>query len=100
MRSYFGYHFVDDAYVGKGASGHDEIVASSRSVSVEIFLFDTFLLEKTGGRRGDGDVSSWRDVICRDGVSEDCQNIGVSDRFYFRKFFLSVFEERGIVYIG
>jgi hypothetical protein len=50
LRTYFRYHFIDYADVSEGASGHNEVVTSPRPVSVEIFLFNTFLLEETGSR--------------------------------------------------
>jgi hypothetical protein len=43
LGAYFGDHFVDDADIGEGSPCHDEVIASSGSVRVEVFLFDAFL---------------------------------------------------------
>lgn len=72
-------HFVGDANIGKGSSCHDEVVAPSGAIGVEIFLFDALGFQESGSWRGACDVAGGRDVVCCDRIAKHCQNVCVFD---------------------
>ena len=74
-------HSVLDADVGKGSSGHDEIIASSSAVCVEILLLDALLFEEAGCWRCPSNVSCRRNVIGSDRITKNCQNVGIFNGF-------------------
>lgn len=60
LRSYFALiHLVDDSDISKGSSGHDKVITSPGSISVEIFLLNASSFQETGSRGGSRNVSSW-----------------------------------------
>ena len=73
MRSHFAFHhLVSDPDISESASGHNQIVASTRSISVEIFLFNAPFLEEAGSWRRSRDVASWRYMVRGYGVTKNC----------------------------
>ena len=89
--------FVDNSDIGKSASSHDQIVSSSCSISVKVFLFNAFLLKESSSWRVYRDISSWRYMICRDGVSKQSQNVSILNFSYFRQLFFGRFKEWGVM---
>ena len=71
--------FIDDSGISKGTSGHDFEVTSAGTIRVEVSLLDAMLHEIAGGRGLLGDLTSGRDVIGRDGVSQVQQAVGALD---------------------
>ena len=71
VRTNFAFHhFVGDPNIGKGASSHNKIVSSSSTIRVEIFLLNIPFFQETSSRRRHGNISSRRNVISSDGISE------------------------------
>ena len=57
LRSSFGCQFIDDSGVGEGAFGHNLVVTSSGSISIEINLFNASVGEISGSRGVLGDAA-------------------------------------------
>ena len=82
-------HLVGYANIGESSSGHDEVVSSSSSISVEVLPIDASFLEETGSRRRASDVACRGNMISRDGVSEDRKDICILDGLNLGDFFLN-----------
>jgi len=89
-------HFVDQPDIGKSTSGHDFIIASARSIRVEVLLFNALRKQVLGSWRCLWNVASWRNVVSGDGVSEVAQAVCIGDAVA-RLDFLSHFLEEGRV---
>lgn len=94
------HHLVDYSNISKRSSCHDQVIASPRTICIEISLFDSPLLQKSSCWRWHWYIACRWDVICGDGISEDCQNVGTVDRFDFGESLFCCFEERRIVDVG
>lgn len=101
LRAHLAIHeLVNDTGVGKGASGHDLIVASSSPVGVEVLFGDSFFQEELGGRGIGSDSTGGRDVVSRDAVSEEAQDVGVLDILDHGKVMFHGLEEGRVVDVG
>lgn len=72
-------HEVLDAHVGEGAAGHDEVIAATAAVAVEIGLRDAVVGEEAAGGAGFLDGSGRADVVGGDAVAEDAERAGTFD---------------------
>lgn len=93
-------HLVTDTDVGEGSSGHDEIVASSGAVGVEVLGVDAVGLEPLGGGGGSGDLAGRRDVVGGDGVTNVEEAVGALDVGDNWEFLGHTGEEGGLVDVG
>ena len=66
------HHLIDNSNICKGSSGHDEVIASPCTISIEISFFDPSLLQKSGSRRWDWDVARRWDMVSCDRISKNC----------------------------
>ena len=73
------HHLVDEADVSEGSTSHDLIVTSARAVRVEVLGRDVAVSEVASCRGILGDLTSRRDVISRDGVSNIQEAVGTID---------------------
>ena len=94
------HHLVDKTDVGEGATGHDLIVTSAGAVGVEVLSSDTTLCKEAGGRGILSDLTSRRDVIGGDGVTNVKEAAGVLDASDGRDISLSGLEEGRVVDVG
>lgn len=51
LRSNLRYHLINYSSVSKGSSSHNLVISSSSTISIEIFLFNSSLLQISGSRR-------------------------------------------------
>ena len=73
------HHLVDEADVSESSACHDLIVTSARAIRVEVLGRDVALSEVASGRRILGDLTSRRDVISCDGVSDVQEAVSTID---------------------
>ena len=73
------HHLVDEAHVSESSTSHDLIVTSARAIGVEVLGRDIAVCEVASGRGILGDLTSRRDVISRDGVSDIQEAVGTLD---------------------
>lgn len=71
--------FVHQSDVGEGTSCHDEIIATSSSIGVEIFWFNSLLFKPSCSAGGLGNVPSWRNMVSSDRVTEKTEDVGIFD---------------------
>lgn len=93
-------HSVENANVGKSASGHDQIVSSPGSIGVEIFLLNAFGFEEARSRRVSSNISSRRNMISSNRISKYGQDVCILNRLKLRQLFLNWLEEWRIMDIG
>lgn len=93
-------HFVLDSDVGECALGHYDVVASSCSISVEIFLLDSVACEPFGGSRVAGDVTCRRNVVGSNIVAYVYEAVCVLDAVDWSKFLFCASYERRVGDIG
>ena len=87
------HHFVKNSNICKSASGHDQVVASSGSVCVEISFLDSSFFEEPGSRRWEGNISSGGDVVSRDGISKKSKDMSIFNFLNFGESLFNWFEE-------
>ena len=68
---------VDEADVGEGTTSHDLVVTSAGTVGVEVLGGNTLLLEVASSGRVGSNLTSRRDVISGDGVTDVKEHVGV-----------------------
>jgi len=84
---------VDKSDVGEGTSGHNFVITSSGTISVEVLLFNSLLLEESSSRRVLGDITSRGNVISGDGVTKVKETVSILDILDFGKGQFSLLEE-------
>src|SRR5690606_30664631 len=68
-----------DADVGEGAAHHHFVVATARTVGVEVFLGDLVFHQPLAGRAVRLDRTGGADVVGGDRIAEDGERLGVDD---------------------
>ena len=76
------HHFVAQTGIGKGATHHDFMIAAPRAVGIEIADGNALLLQIPPRRAFGTDGAGWRDMVGRDGITEERENTHL-----FRQFF-------------
>ncbi len=95
-----GQHLVLDADVGKRATHHHAVIATTRTVGVEVLLRDAMLFKVLAGRRAFLDRASRRDVVGRDVVTQQRQQARTDDVATRLGFGRDVLEVRRILHVG
>ena len=93
-------HEVLDADVGKGAAGHDEVIATAAAEAVEVGLRDVVFEQEAACRAGFLDRTSWADVIGGDAVAEDAERTCAFDLGDITGGHAEVSEERRMLDVG
>ena len=90
-------HEVLDADIGKSAAGHDAVVAAARSVTIEVRRLDAVFDQIFPRRRSCFDRASRRNVVGRDGITENTERTRSSDVGDLPRVHGEVFEERRVL---
>src|SRR5260370_24917663 len=91
---------IVQANIAKGAAYHHLVVATPRSIGVEVALFDAMLDQELPGGAGSRKVASRGDVVRRHRGVDHHQHPRAADvprALWFRRHIL---EERGFLYVG
>lgn len=85
LGAFSGGELVDESDIGESTSGHDFVISSSSTVSVEILGLNTSLLEVSCSRRVLGDLTSRRDVIGGNRISNIEKSLSINNILNFRE---------------
>jgi hypothetical protein len=69
------HHFINNSNISKCSSSHNQIISSSRSISIKIFLFNSSLFQKSSSWRINWYISSRRYMISSYWVPKNSQYI-------------------------
>lgn len=76
LRSYFSFHhFVNYSYVCKCSTSHNQIISSSRSISIKIFLLHSSLLQEPCCRRVYRNISCRWNMISSNRITKNSQYV-------------------------
>lgn len=101
FRAHFSIQeLVNQADIGKSASSHHLIIATSATVGIEIFPINSTLKEILCSRAVLGDASGGRNMICGYTVTKNKQAEGIIHSMWTRWIHSHVLEVRRLVNIG
>ena len=95
-----GDHQILDADIGKGAAGHDAVVAAARSVAVEIDEIDAVLDEILSGGRRLLDAARRGDMVGGHAVAKNAERARALDFGDVTGLEAEVLEERRLLDVG
>ena len=93
-------HEVLDADIGKGATGHDAVIATAAAIAVEVFPLHAMFAEEASGRGFFLDGSGGRNVVGGHGITEDAKRSRSGDRGDGSGLHPEVFKEGGLLDIS
>lgn len=91
---------VDKSDVGEGSSCHDLVISSSGTVCVVVLWPNTSGFQVSGGWRVVGNLTSWRDMVGGDGVTQVQEDVSIGDALDWGQTGLDALEERWVVDVG
>jgi hypothetical protein len=91
---------VNETNVSESTTSHDLIVTSTSTISVVVFWSNALAVEIASSRRASGDLTSRRDMIGSDGITDIEEAVSILYAFNRLGLSFSLLEERRVVDIS